>query len=427
MQSFLTDLERAGRRDAAIAAGKQLADLLNPDRICGDLISIDYSSATVLVHDRLRANVGGVSKGCFLVASRIEPGSSPDASSEDTSLILLRVLDKAPLPNASETDRMRYEAGTRVSASKDRVNWDDERSLDKFTANFLRFAGVDCRVVGTFMMRMSRNGVWHFVFGADLSNIYSGRGMKVYKPDGEALSKIANYVRPQGRDAHPLAGKRIRIGRVRYAASEREGDTIDQVEVTLDPTDLIARRTALFGMSRTGKSNTVKIIASSVFNLRSSDAQLGRVGQLILDANGEYANENPMDRGALRNVWRGCRNAQETDVVTYGLHEHPGDPNRRLVKLNFFGAEPRNWRERKEVVAALTPLIQAKAVVDSALISQGTAQYRTAFINVSLEVPETWDEGARTRYQRVVTAYRALLAKAGLAPPALLGKATISG
>ncbi|MCC2690748.1 MAG: hypothetical protein K0S21_3551, partial [Rhizobiaceae bacterium] len=55
-------------------------------------------------------------------------------------------------------------------------------------------------------------------------------------------------------------------------------------DVNLDPTDLIARRTALFGMSRTGKSNTVKIIASSVFGLRGRDAKRGKVGQLILDA-----------------------------------------------------------------------------------------------------------------------------------------------
>ncbi len=422
---ILAGVVNSANEEAAQEAGNRLARLLDPSRICGDLINIDYRSALVLVHDRLRANVGGVPKGCFLVASRLVPGSSPNAMLEDTSLILLRVLDKAPLPNASETDKMRYEAGQRVSASNN-LNWDDEQSVDKFTANFLRFAGVECRVVGTFMMRMSNAGRWAMQFGADLSNIYSGRGMKIYKPDGELLEKIANYVRPQPKaDKHPLADRRIKIGRVRYSASERQGDTTDQVDVTLDPTDLIARRTALFGMSRTGKSNTVKKIASSVFMLRAQDAVRGRVGQLILDANGEYANDNPMDKGALRSVYLGCANSGADDVVTYGLHPHPRDPSRRLVKLNFFGTEPWSWQDRGAVLTAMTPMIQAKAVVDAALASQGSAQYKTAFMNVDLTVPDDWEPGDIIRYRRIVTAYRTILARAGLSRPPSMQKISV--
>lgn len=427
MKNFLSDIESAGNQNAAIEAGSRLSRLLDKSRICGDLINLDYGTAVVLVHDRLRANVGGVSKGCFLLASRIAPEARVDASSEDTSLILLRVLDKAPLPNATDTDRMRYEAGLRVSDSPSGENWDDETALDRYTANFLRFAGVKCRIVGTFMMRSNPLGDWDIVFGADLANIYSGRGMKVYKPDGEALRMIANYVRPRGKDAHPLAGQRIRIGRVRYAASEREGDTTDQVEVKLDPTDLIARRTALFGMSRTGKSNTVKVIASSVFRLRADNSEAGRVGQLILDANGEYANENPIDKGALRNVWQSCSGSSEQDVVTFGLNPHPRDPKRELVKLNFFGTDPRDWRDRSQVEKALAPLVEAKPVVDAALNSQGSAQYRTAFNNVSLVVPEEWDESAKNRYKRILTVYRAVLCKAGLTPPDALRRVDLTG
>ena len=416
MGGFLQNLEAAGKEEAAVDAGARLAALLDRSRNCGDLIALEYGHATVLVHDYLRASVGGVSKGCFLLATRVVPGSKPDASQEDTSLILLRVLDKAPLPNSSDTDRMRFEAGTRVSAAPEGENWDDERALDKYTANFLRFAGVRCRVLGTFMMRSRDGHDWNLVFGADIANIYSGRGMKVYKPDGPALETIANFVRPRGSDAHPLAGQRIRIGRVRYAASERQGDTTGLTGVTLDPTDLIARRTALFGMSRTGKSNTVKIIASSVFGLRDRDSERGRVGQLILDANGEYANENAIDKGAIRGVWKGCQNSAEDDVVTYGLHPHPRDPKRRLIKLNFFGNDPANWRDRSEVEKAMTPLIQAKQVVD-AILAEETAKYITAFRNVSFEVPDVWDSSAQTRYRRAVTAYRAVLTKAGLEPP----------
>lgn len=422
---FLRSHEKKGLDAAGIDAAARLAGLLDRSRICGDLLSLDYSMATVLIHDKLRADVGGVSKGCFLIASRLTPQEQLDPEKEDTALILLRVIDKAPLPNAADTERMRFDAGQRVSDAPQ--NWDDEHVLDRYTANFLRYAGLRCRVVGTFLLRSQAPGRWVTVFGADLSNIYSGRGMKVYKPDGDALRMIVNYERPRGKDAHPLAGHHIRVGRVRYSASERQGDTTGLVQVTLDPTDLVARRTALFGMSRTGKSNTVKVIASAVFGLRALNADTGRVGQLILDANGEYANENATDKGSIRNVWTSCIGATAADVVIYGLYPHPRDPNpRRLIRLNFFGTDPRVWADRDQVVAAMTPLVQAKQVVDGVL-AQAKEKYITAFRNVTLEVPEIWDGSAITRYKRVLCAYRAILAEAGLIAPAALRRADVSG
>lgn len=81
---------------------------------------------------------------------------------------------------------------------------------------------------------------------------------------------------------------------MRYASSERVVDGPESVVVELDPTHLVARRTALFGMSRTGKSNTTKVIAASVFRLCEEGP---RVGQLIFDVNEEYANENAQDGG----------------------------------------------------------------------------------------------------------------------------------
>ena len=57
----------------------------------------------------------------------------------------------------------------------------------------------------------------------------------------------------------------------------------------MNPKDLIAQKTAVFGMTRTGKSNTVKIISKTIYQLRQKTNQ--RIGQLIFDANGEYAND----------------------------------------------------------------------------------------------------------------------------------------
>lgn len=157
---------------------------------------------------------------------------------------------------------IRFNAAQRSIASERR--WDDRESTDQFTLNLLRYAGLRCRILGTFLLRQDEQADWSLVFGPDLANFYSGRGMKVYKPDERTLADIVNFVRRQGDELHPAAGHRIRVGRVRYAASEREGDDTGEVRVDLDPTDLLARRTALFGMSRTGKSNATKIIAAAI-------------------------------------------------------------------------------------------------------------------------------------------------------------------
>lgn len=245
--------------------------------------------------------------------------------------------------------------------------------------------------------------------------------MKVYKPDGQTLADIVNFVRPQP-ERRAGSGHRIEIGRVRYAASERSGDDTSATRVDLDPADLLARRTALFGMSRTGKSNTTKIIAAAVFGLRAHDDGV-RVGQLILDPNGEYANDNSQDAGSLRGIAARTPGARTDDIVTYGLHPHPNDPGRRIIKLNFFGNEPQNWRDRDSVVEAMTALVQGKEILDN-LLSDQSSQYIVAFRALRLDVPADWDDSTRTRYMRLINAYRALLSE-HLQPPISISRARL--
>jgi hypothetical protein len=233
--------------DAEIAASatKALCSLLKADDLVGDLLKIDYATCDILVHDHLRQKTGGLPLGCFLLATRLTPDSTESPELEDSNLILLRVTGQSRLPNASETDMNRFLAGQRAAAGE--RTWDAEGTTDQFTLHQLRYAGVSCRVLGTFRMLRTKPKEWKLTFGADISNFYSGRGLKIYKPVGSALRQIVNFVRPGLDDAHPLAGKRVPVGRVRYASSERVVDAnAENVEVDIDPTDLIARRTALF-------------------------------------------------------------------------------------------------------------------------------------------------------------------------------------
>jgi DNA helicase HerA-like ATPase len=419
LDDFLSREQEEYKGTLAAEAGKRLAARLARQRQVGDVLKLDYNEATIVVHDRLRRDVGGLPLGCFLVATRVEPGSAPDPDQEDTSLILLRVLGPSQLPNHLETDRDRFEAAKRAADRAEQ--WDDQTTTDQFTLNLLRFAGLHCRILGTFLLKPNATGDWDLTFGPDLANFYSGRGMKVYKPDSQTLAAIVNFVRPQT-EWQLGSGHRIEIGRVRYAASERSGDDTARTRVDLDPADLLARRTALFGMSRTGKSNTTKVVAAAVFGLRAFDDGV-RVGQLILDPNGEYANDNVQDAGSLRGIAGRTAGARDGDVVTYGLHSHPNDPTRRIIKLNFFGNEPQDWRDRDQVVDAMTGLIQGKEILNN-LLSDQDGQYISDFRNQRLDVPEDWDDSARTRHMRLVSAYRALLSE-HLQPPAFLRRARL--
>jgi len=63
----------------------------------------------------------------------------------------------------------------------------------------------------------------------------------------------------------------------------------------------------------------------------------------------------------------------------------------------------------------MTGVIQGKEILDN-LLSDQTSQYISDFRNQRLDVPEDWDDSTRTRYMRLVGAYRALLSE-HLQPP----------
>src|SRR5216684_2210602 len=129
----------------------------------------------------------------------------------------------------------------------------------------------------------------------------------MYNARGDVLRRIMNYRDP--RQSSPEDKDRlVKVGEVRYASTNRPFQQVSSVPVSLTPTDLLGQKTALFGMTRTGKSNTTKIILKSVFALRWSALPL-RIGQIVFDPNGEYANENTQDTdnaqnpNAIKNVW----------------------------------------------------------------------------------------------------------------------------
>lgn len=420
---IMSQIEQDQDQIMVMSAQQQLGQLIQKDQYVGELWSINYESAIVQIHDYHRQLVGGIPNQCFLIATRLNDGQEIDFAQEDSAVILLRVLDAAAIPGDDDAKRIRAEAAQRASGGD--AHWDDQQIMDAYTANFLSFAGVKCRVIGTFYLEQTDDATnpLRLKFGSDISNYYPNRGLKIYKPKDDALAKIVNYRDALRISDHPLGKHEVQVGRVRYASTDRGEQGIDNVLVNLAPADLLSQKTALFGMTRTGKSNTTKIIAKSIFDLRFIEELRGRVGQLIFDFNGEYANENVQDGSvavptALKNVWRSNQRGQEADVVTFGSVAHPNDPNRKLMKINFYGNDPQNLTVAQGIEQAYQMVPIGKEIINQALEDiRGTTKYINNFVDVDMASPGPADRSAFTRYRRALLAYRSLLFKAGLEPP----------
>jgi hypothetical protein len=355
---------------------------------------LDYEKAYLLIADSWKMKVSGIPQGSFLMAFYENEESISEA-------LLLRALRPTKLPTDNDV------ISSMIEYYKDNIKTTGNQSqLDDFTRYEFSFSGLECRILGTFYKNL--NG--KIIFGADVENFYSAHNYSVYKPRGKALAVISNL-----KDGDYILGSvnDIRLGRVRYSSSQRFQNNEEDVPVYVSPQDFLGKRTALFGMTRTGKSNTVKKIIQATAEISSkvkyelkdpicsSDNPLEpfdnnnipkyAVGQIIFDINGEYANANMQDEGtAIFELYKDT-------VIRYSVLEKLGF---HVMKTNFYS----------DVLAGFE-------LVKSYLQFE-TSDYVRSFLAVSLTPPENdQDYSEKTRYERKIAAYLCCLHKAGFKAP----------
>lgn len=371
-----------------IAEGSdKLVSLIQTENYVGRIYSIDYENALVLTNDAWKVRVGGVPQNAFLIATTIEPAKYNDVDEFNREVILLRVNGSCKLPHDDDNIR------TKLDSIQNKTATYSEEQPDILTQNLLQFSGLQCRVLGTFYMK---GQVLHL--GSDIENFSSSLTQAVYLPKGDALKTIVNYVDPirakkskEDFEKMDIKGNvaPFEIGTIRYTSSDRlqRKEKNDFVPVFIQPVDFLARRTAVLGMTRTGKSNMVKQTVSVVKNV-SKNANL-KIGQLIFDINGEYANANNQDNGAISDIFK-------EDCVRY-----------RMLKTDDFESLLTNFYEQLEVgFQIITELVDEKKVPNDV---------KTFLNGMSFDEPEEF--GEKQRYKVRIAIYKALLYKAGFSCP----------
>ena len=390
------------------AAEAPLANLSSATAV-GQVLLLDYDVATLAVHDYHKERAGGLARGMFLIA-----GSPP--SGEEGTFVLMRVSGAKRLANQPTTDEARL---TAVRESIGGELWSEK--LVTWVADEIALGGVEARILGSMTWSTGAEPR----FAEDIANYYSARGAYVWKPTGSLLESIVNLAhRGNSFDLSALGisadtGVRVRIAETRFAAADPPGDSSVHVPIRIDPTDLLKRRTAFFGMSRSGKSNAMKITAQAVYLLRKEHPDF-RVGQLIFDPNGEYAQDNPQDGRGLHRIHELVDQSRSGEVETYGTYAPPTDPNRKITKINFFGnpiLQPFQ-RDKNYVEEALEQLVVGRELIKERMSAE-TTRFTTNFRDADLSIPANLNNwSVATRYHRAVLVHQAALAAAGFDAPA---------
>lgn len=369
------------------------------DNFVGYPFYLDYKKANLLTCDDWKYKSGGIPQGCLMLAFYNNPFNT--VQSEEA--ILLRATNPCVIPSDNDliTSKIEfYKEDVDITTTKSKGN-----ALDDFTRFEFSFSGIECSVLGTFY----KNESGKIEFGADVENFFSSHYYKVYKITDEHLEFVVN--KPD--DATPLnSDATFPIGKVRYSSSKSFQSAMafnGDAKVYVHTNDILGKRTALFGMTRTGKSNTVKKIIEATeklsqkapLKLKSTNDSFEEklkpltkddlpkypVGQIIFDINGEYANKNLQDGTAIFEKYK-------DKTLRYSILRKE-EADFKTMKVNFY----------QDITTGFEYLLQ--------YLDDEKGDYLTGFKVVSFERPEKDDYSGWRKYNKHKSIYFCCLDKAG--------------
>jgi hypothetical protein len=333
-------------------------------RFVGYVLELGFDAAKIITSDPYKLAVGGIPRGSFLIMTPSSAGKTPP------HFTLLRVTGVSPTPLSNQVQQTYFELHKKSMPE-----------LDVWTQSELQWGALDCDVLGMFYA--NPQDMKELQFSGDVNNVVSAHRYKVFAPDDPLLQLIVNGM--------VKLEQRSTIGNLRTMECglfSNGGATNIPIQISMR--DFKGCRTAMFGKTRLGKSNVVKLLAQAMLNATALDKT---VGQLIFDINGEYANDNPQDGN------KSLRSAYQDRCQVYALTSRPGTPSRPL-RLNFY-------EQPKDCLEVIASLLQQ---------DNQTSNYIRSFYSVGL--PDLAEIGAmemsdKIRAVRRIQMYWAVLSKAG--------------
>lgn len=343
--------------------GKEDSEEYHKMHLVGYALDIGYDIVRIITNDSYKIDVGGIPKNAFLIMA-------PEKFDNfDSHFILLQVKGTSETPLTKEVQQTYFELHKKSMPE-----------LDHFTSGELQWGALETTLLGMFYADPDDKS--KIEFSHDLVNFQSAHKYRVYSPNSELLDVIVNSLIL---DKDQFAIGDLRITENQFAVNEQ---SFPKVEVKISTRDIIGYRTALFGKTRLGKSNTVKIIAKSILNTTEKD----QVGQLIFDVDGEYANVNNQDETSLANEY-----PDRCEIYSFSPKKNS---NQKQLNLNFFEFP-------NESITMLRELLK---------MDDETAHYVERFYELylpSIEKIFKMEIGDQIRAQRQIWIYWAILAKAG--------------
>lgn len=353
------------KNEESIEAAKRY----NESRFVGYVLEIGYAEITIITCDPFKVNVGGVPRNSLLVM--VPDSFEQNGTNIPPHFTLLRVLDSAPTPLTKEVQQTYFELQKKSMPE-----------LDIFTQSELQWGALKTNVLGMFYPHPTFQDAVEF--SGDLNNYVSAHKYKIFSPDDALLNLVNNEIVPKE--------NRFAIGRLRLTECQLPlpNKPLPKVDIFLSTNDFKGCRTAMFGKTRLGKSNVVKLIVQSLIETTKETKD---VGQIIFDINGEYANDNPQDNESS------IASAFPDRCIVYALTKKAGTKSKEL-KINFY----ENPKESHKIIRTL-------------LRERGRDSiYIERFLSVdipSIEQLKELEVGEKKRAIRKIQVYWSILKKAG--------------
>ncbi|CAN1495550.1 Helicase HerA, central domain containing protein [Burkholderiaceae bacterium] len=278
-----------------------------PSNYLGPVISAHYDHVEVLANLHAQPDTQGLTRGSFVVMVRHTHAGTPFQEAlqaphtEDVSRAEFTVLRLRDVKSTLELSEPPLRHCHRLVAATP--------GCDALSLSVLSF-----EVLGTLLL--DATGANGFRFSGDSGRLGHASRYCAFMPCQLMLAIILNGTVP--------SGQRINLGVLRE--SETHVHTQQPQPIYLSMGDVRGKRTAMFGKTRLGKSNVVKLLVQGMLDITVHDHS---VGQLIFDVNGEYANDNPQDGGSIASSYR-----DRSGV--YFLTDRGGNADGKLLRFNFF-------------------------------------------------------------------------------------------